>query len=201
MRLSAGVSRSGQDGRNFVRIHFIENSESISSSEYWSDSQGNTNPSLVMPKVPAGSYTVEVLASGSWYVRSAQCGGTDLLREPLTVTSGTQIPAIEVTLRNDGATLTGHVAMEQGGPPPTVLALPESGLSGQTVSAMTGSDGSFILPNLAPGNYSVLALKRADKLEYASPAVMGQFLPRAAHVTLQPNSQRQISLDLINGVN
>lgn len=201
MRLSSGVFRSGQDGRNLVRIHFIENGASISSSEYWSDLQGDRNPSLTMPEVPPGAYTVEVFASGSWYVRSAQSGATDLLREPLTVTAGAQIQPIEVTLRNDGAMLTGRVAMEQGGPPATVIALPEPGLSGQAVSAITGSDGSFTLPNLAPGNYNVFAVNRADKLEYANPAAMGQFVPRAAHVTLQPNGQRQISLDLINVMN
>jgi hypothetical protein len=91
--------------------------------------------------------------------------------------------------------------MEQGGPPATVIAIPEPGLSSQAVSAITGSDGSFTLPNLAPGNYNVFAVNRADKLEYANPAAMGQFMPRAAHVTLQPNGQRQISLDLINVMN
>lgn len=201
MRLSSGPLRSGQDGRNLVRVHFIENGESISNSEYWSELRSDTSPSLAMPEVPPGTYTVEVLASGSWYVRSAQSGATDLLREPLTVSAGSQIQPIEVTLRNDGPTLTGRVALDPGGRPATVIALPEPGSSAQAVSATTGFDGSFSLPNLAPGNYSVLAVNRADKLEYANPAAMGQFLPRAAHVTLQPNGQRQISLDLITVAN
>lgn len=201
MRLSSGALRSGQDGRNLVRVHFIENGESISNSEYWSELRSDTSPSLAMPEVPPGTYTVEVFASGSWYVRSAQSGATDLLREPLTVSAGSQIQPIEVTLRNDGPTLTGRVALDPGGRPTTVIALPEPGSSAQAVSATTGSDGSFSLSNLAPGNYSVLAVNRADKLEYANPAAMGQFLPRAAHVTLQPNGQRQISLDLINVAN
>jgi hypothetical protein len=200
MRLSNGGAGAGQDARDFVRIHFIENGQLISSAEYWSESQGDINPSVVMPQVPPGTYTVEVFARDSWYVRSAQCGGTDLLREPLTVPAGTQMPPIEVTLRNDGAALTGHVPMEQGGSPATVIALPESDLSGQTASEIA-SDGSFNLPNLAPGNYIVLAVKDPDKLEYSNPAVIAQFLPRAAHVSLPPNGKRQISLALINGVN
>jgi len=62
---------------------------------------------------------------------------------------------------------------------------------------VTASDnGAFALQGLAPGNYYVLAFDLMDGLEYADPDLLNRFLSRAIHVTLQPNEEQKISVEL-----
>jgi len=43
----------------------------------------------------------------------------------------------------------------------------------------------------------VIALDPADAIEYANPEVMGKYLTRGMHVTLQAAETRTIALDLV----
>jgi Carboxypeptidase regulatory-like domain len=194
------VSQSNHDNRdpaNLVNLHLIPLGDSLTTQEYWSTIQGSPKPSLVLPNVPPGTYSVEFQPSGSWYVQSAQCGGTDLLHEPLKVIVGAQIPPIEVVLRNDGATLKGRVGKGQNQTWATVVLIPEHSSSNQIKTAHASPDGNFMMPNLPPGSYTVVALDRADTLEYANPDVAASFASQGTAVTLLPNGESQISLELV----
>jgi len=86
-------------------IHLIDTSR-LGSRMYSLVVQGNPrNPSLLLQNLLPGKYHVEVSANGPWYVQSAQCGTTDLLRDELTIINGIQSPAVEIVLRDDGASL------------------------------------------------------------------------------------------------
>jgi hypothetical protein len=158
-------------------------------------------PGPVLSDVPPGRYSVEVQAGGNWYVQSAQCGATDLLHEQLTVTVGAQIPPIEVVIRDDGATLSGHVDTGRSENPATVVLIPEQDPWNEARIANTNPGGSFSVSNLAPGSYSVLAFDRGDELEYANPEVMEGYSAQATHVSLQPNGQSQIAVELTHVAN
>src|SRR5439155_8933213 len=62
---------------SLASLHLIAKSGLLSQSGYHSELQGDRkNSSLVLRNVPIGRYSVEVDATGSWYVQSAQCGDT-----------------------------------------------------------------------------------------------------------------------------
>jgi Carboxypeptidase regulatory-like domain len=182
---------------NLVNIHLIPIGNSITAQEYWSAQQGNPKPSLVLPDVPPGTYSVELQPSGSWYVQSAQCGSTDLLREPLTVSAGTQIPQIDVVLRNDGGTVKGRIGTGPKQTWATVVLIPEHGFSNQIKTANAGPDGNFFVSGVTPGSYTALAFDRATVVEYANPNVIAQYASHGAPVTILPNGESQVSLALI----
>lgn len=163
-------------------------------SEYWQGlaRTGDANH-FSMPEVPTGEYTVEVVPRDGWYVVSAQCGDTDLLRDNLTVSAGSQTPAIEIELRDDGATLTGTVSSDTAQFRGAIIAVPDGNIRGARM-AMTGSDGDFRLANLAPGGYSVVAIENGDRIEYANPDVITPYLSLATHVDLSPNQETKTSL-------
>lgn len=181
-----------------VNIHLIRSGDQIQNSDIWSGLQGAPTPSLVIPDAVAGTYSVEFMPNSLWYVQSAQCGATDLLREPLAISAGAQTPPIEVVLRNDGATVSGQIGSGQMSEFATVLLVPDDGSGAQIKAVSTGADGHFAIGDLAPGGYSVLAVDRAGALEYRNRQVLEQYLSRATHVTLDPNGRHTVHLDLVN---
>ena len=144
-----------------------------------------------------GKYRATFFAEAPWYVQSAHYGQTNLLQEDLTINSGETPGALEVVLRNDSATLTGTIkadGTEQSG---TVLVLPEQTEQHDARLAMFSPGAPFQLSGLPPGNYIVMAFDKVDDLEFRNPEVLEAYLSRAAHVTLGPNGQSNVALELI----
>lgn len=172
-----------------------------------------------------GSYHVRVNPMGAnGYVASITSGGTDLLREPLVIGANGSNAPIEVTLRNDVASL--KVDLDTGAPPtppelspgsqPAVATIsaipldtserqavsirqmlnPPSGLPGIN-SALAG--GSF--GNLAPGRYLVLAQQTQtfslSQLEYRNTKVVEQLLSKGVTVTLTAGQKTEVRVPLL----
>jgi hypothetical protein len=80
---------------------------------------------LAVRNLEPGSYWMEASVNSPWYVQSVQCGDIDLLRDTLTL--GTDLPcaAIDVVLRDDGASLSVSQASEGEATQGTVLLVPE----------------------------------------------------------------------------
>jgi len=182
------------EGPAVPSIHLIDTSH-LGSRMYSLVVQGNPrNPSLQLQNLSPGKYHVEVSANGPWYVQSAQCGTTDLLRDELTITGGFQSPPVEIVLRDDGASLEVRISNGPSQERMLILLVPDNGSSvhAQTVF----SNGTIGLHNLAPGSYSVLAFDHADGLEYTNPEVLSPYMSKAAHVVLQPNQEQQVDVQL-----
>jgi hypothetical protein len=130
-------------------------------------------------------------------VQSITSGGSDLLREPLVVSAGGQTQAVEIVLRDDGATLTGSVQTDGNPTQGVTLLVPERSSAAQAKVAAAGSAGEFRFSHLAPGDYRVLAFDRINDVEYRDPDVLNSYLSRGVHVTLQANGQSSTPVDLI----
>jgi hypothetical protein len=139
-----------------------------------------------------GVYSVSGTPHGPWYIASMRCGSADLLRDDLTVTTGTP-PPIEVVLRDDGAQLA--VKVVKNGQPVTaglLLFSPDYPRRSQWF----GRTSSLSVGNLAPGKYYVIALRGAENLEFRNPMVMERYLAHATEVILGPRGNVAISAEL-----
>ncbi len=146
------------------------------------------------------------------YVATLTSGGINLLRDPLVVGPGGAADPIEVTLRNDAASLTVTVQ------PPTstgAAASPDAASANDVILAIPLDDplrqpanGMYspaygqaaTLSNLAPGRYLVLAAE-AQKfqqfaIEYRNPTVLDRLLTHGAVITLSPNQKAEITVPL-----
>jgi hypothetical protein len=152
---------------------------------------------MALQDVDPGKYIPEVTAWGPWYVQSAQCGPVNLLTDDLTIAPGQACP-MEIVLRDDGATLTGNFkASDEIEPFATVLIVPQpSSNRGIKVIPFSRQSG-FSMSGLAPGEYLVFAFDRADNIEYANPDALQPYASQATHVTLSPNQETRIVLNLI----
>jgi len=138
------------------------------------------------------------LAEGNsgWYVKSAQSGSVDLLREPLAVSEDATPQAIEIVFSSDGSALSG-VVTAGGRPSPGPVLLMSEGIPFYNRVVMANEDGRFIAVGLAPGNYSVLALEDYDKLAWAEPEVWANYAGQATPVKIEANQPAELKLERV----
>src|SRR5260370_2004952 len=124
--------------------------------------------SLEVQNIAPGNYSVEVNPNGPLYVQSAMSGTTNLLESDLSVAPATSPQPIEITLRDDVASLSGNLSLDSQPLIATTLAFSEHA-SAPPRTHPTHLGGSFQLSFLPPGAYKILAVDHPDRLEYANP--------------------------------
>jgi len=177
-------------------VHLIAAESSIAGNDHWPDAAQNGE--LAFHNLRPGQYSLAFSSTGPWYIRAAECGGVDLLREKLTISAGVPTPPIEIVLRDDGSILSGTVMFDGHPSQGKVVAVPDRAPA-LAVQSSAGPDGHFQFNNLPPGDYSVLAFDNTDRLEYTNPDVLGSFLASASRLTLQPVQESEAAVNLIRG--
>lgn len=147
---------------------------------------------LVIENARPGRYWVRVTSSRG-YPASVRSGSVDLQHQPLVIAAGSSTSPIEITMRDDTATINGTVegisadnlsgqsagaltllngAQATGvsisaGPMPVapafVYCIPLADSNGQYTEAGVSPDGTFTTQPLAPGAYRVLAFDRPQQ--------------------------------------
>jgi hypothetical protein len=160
---------------------------------------------LVITGVPAGEYRVKTQMPGG-YVAAIRCGEKDLLDSPLVIGAGASVPAIEVTLRNDGAEIDGSIVGMTASPNPAMPAavgptaaayvyiVPARG-GGEVKTLVSQPNGDFGIQQLAPGTYRVLAFDRPrNDLEFSDEDAMRKF--GAQEVTVLAGQKEKVRVAL-----
>lgn len=178
-----------------VNVHLRalgDDSQEVYASQEGPEPQSKLSLRNVLP----GKYAVQLDSYGSWYVESARCGSANLLQEPLIVTAGGQIDPIEVVLRDDGGSLRGTVRSSLPNTLGFVLALPDHGGGSLPLVGRFDGQGNMMFPKLRPGDYSVLAFKDLESVEYMNPEAIKPYQSKAAHVSVVANQTAEIAIDL-----
>jgi hypothetical protein len=158
-------------------------------------SQNNPNDtSIVIDNVLPGRYWLR-LNTGRGYVASATMGGIDLLHEPFEVGSGSSIP-IEITMRDDAATLEGTVA--NASPSTFVYCVPLGDSPGQFHEGPAGALGKFNFTPLPPGTYRVMAFaSQKHDLPYRDADAMRAYDSKGQVVQLSAGQSASVQLQII----
>jgi hypothetical protein len=163
----------------------------------WSEQEADGDERrMVIKRVESGSYSVDIRPSPGWYVESALYGSVDLLTEDLTVPEGGTTEAIEVTLRNDGAKVSGNIR-GRGAASTSGMVLLVSSRAPRLVKETRITNGAFAIRDLAPGSYRALAIDQADDLEYKNPEALRDYLTKAQDVTVGPKQESRVDLELV----
>jgi uncharacterized protein (DUF2141 family) len=176
------VSMSAKD---FPQLSFGEQSPHIPNDE------GSTG---VIEQVPPTTYSVEATPQFEGYVSDLRCGSIDLFQHDLTVSPGASLPAIEVTVRDDGAEL--DAAITENGQPANGSVIVFSENYPRRSIVMNTEPGPLSVTNLAPGTYEVVAVKDASQVEFTNPTAMAKYLAHATTVTLGPHAKSAVQLEL-----
>jgi hypothetical protein len=166
---------------------------------------GKGNEDLAVVNAREGKYRVWVMPNHG-YVASATSGGVDLLHKPLVVGAGGASAPIEITLRDDTATLDGTVSPipPTGGEPNPygagvfVFCYPIEREVGRLGQGFAGVDGKFSIQNLPPGRYLVLAFSTPNQnLEYRNQEVLRQYESKGTIVTLEPGQKAEVKVSVL----
>lgn len=163
---------------------------------------------LELDEVQPGRYWVHVMA-GNGYASSVMWGGTDLLRQQLVIGQGGSSSPIEITLRDDGAEVTGSV--QRAGTTSrsagttgrmrgreTVYFVPTAESSGQFREAWTNEDGTFQTAQLPPGTYRVLAFEHQhEELEHASEETLRGYESEGQVIHVAAGQKEHLRLSLV----
>jgi hypothetical protein len=163
---------------------------------------------LTIPSVRPGRYHVHA-ESGVGYVDSILSGGTDLVREPFEVGLGGSSSPIELTLRDDGAEVTGTVEVptnpdhardqsDEAGSESYVYFLPLAGSSGQFRESTGALDGTFSEEQLPPGAYLVVAFRQQhDDLAATIPEILRKLEPQGKVIHVNAGQKERLRLRII----
>ncbi len=161
---------------------------------------------LVLEHVSPGRYRVHVTAQMG-YVAAVSSGGLDLLHNPLVVPPGGTSSPIEITLRDDGATVEGTIENWQAEPQGRNTLLPGQQLACVYLVPMTETmapplvgwtgDGHFTLQQVPPGSYRAIAFSRQPgDLEFTNEEAMKKYEAKSQVIELEAGQKEQLKLQL-----
>lgn len=158
--------------------------------------RGQTLPASIDALVP-GTYTVEARnVGGSGYIAGLRCGTVDLLQDKLTVGATGSLPPIDVTLRDDGAHLSGTVTQDGKPAAVGVVIYSQEFPQRSELIRVFPPTGEFRSSELAPGTYQIVAVPNPDNVAFRNPSAMQNYLDRATTVTLGPGGSETLQLTL-----
>jgi hypothetical protein len=187
-------NRAQESSRHPANIQLVSTNLPMTETE---NSSNNRHGGDAIPDVFPGTYQAIVRPEGPWYVASATYGSSDLFRDPIVIAPGTAPERIQVTLRDDGATLNGTVMNGDQPVAGAVLLISDSSPTQPRVIE-TNARGNFQASMLAPGTYNAIAFDRLEDLEYANPQALLPFATREKELTLAANGAATIQLELVS---
>lgn len=156
---------------------------------------------FLVNKVPAGEFFLTAQRmNDKFYVKSITAGGTDLMREPVRISSGGGVSNIRIVIASDVATLQGRVTSASDSRPvrgALVLLVPADQTRwrsvGSYIPGVTQAEGVFkiIAP---PGAYLLIPLAEGETLRSVNEAFIRARAATAKSVTLQPNGSETVDL-------
>lgn len=154
--------------------------------------------------IQPGVYRVHTHPQMGWCVSSFTAGGADLAREPLLIgPSGAPSP-IQLTLRDDCATLSLRLPSQLSLPAVgeenfyTVYVIPQfdttTGVEPVTLRPSAG--GRYTLSGLAPGDYRVYTFAQPVLLEYRNPQAMAALPVDGQSIMLSPGATADLVVEV-----
>lgn len=150
---------------------------------------------MLLPR--PGQFRLIAAPRSSWYIESASYGGAEVLGQVLTVNAGSGSPPLQLVVNNRMGSLEGRVTTPGGAPADAWVALlPTFASALPMITLRAGSDGSFSLPSLQPGNYLALALEHRTVSDLQDPAVRNGLGLRPQTVSIEPGTRSTLDLEV-----
>ncbi len=167
---------------------------------------GGAGQSLFAAAVLQGRFSFDAVPPGEWAVMAT--GGDRALPVVAVSAGGIQqagnivtlkerAPAMLVTLSDSETRVEGFAQKDgKGFAGVMIVLLPKNPALWKALTRrdQSDSDGSFVLPDVAPGNYTAIAIEEGWALDWTSPEAMARYLPGGTSVTVTEQSGALIRL-------
>jgi Carboxypeptidase regulatory-like domain len=142
-------------------------------------------------------------APRGWYVKSVRYDGREIIDTATEFKGGAGAPTLEIVLGNRGASVTGTVVDDGGGPAAAIVyMLREKAAGGIDIAAWasTASGGAFTIGPERGGEYVLVAMPRSPSGEILSSSAQDRLARLAAlreRLTLTDLDERTIQLHVV----
>ena len=151
---------------------------------------------FLMTEVPDGEIQFSAFARpDSFYIKSIDANGVDLLREKLNIAAGSEVKEVRIVVSNEVATLDGRILSANGGAPlagVTVMLVPNAPdrrrVLGGRLTGVTNEQGSFTVTP-PPGQYRI-EVRRIDREAHTARPL----LENAPQITLQSGERKSMDI-------
>jgi hypothetical protein len=143
----------------------------------------------------SGTYRLASQAGGAWFVERATYGTSDLLSQPLTITSGAGGEAIRVLVSNATGQVAGTVRRSGTGTAGWVYFLPHEPNLVPVYTARSAADGTYT-QTVPPGTYSVVAFDHRFPGDLSDPATVAHLSGGVASTQVASGAKASLDLDL-----
>jgi len=146
---------------------------------------------------PPGSYHLEGRNTGTWFIKSAMYGVSDLLQQNLVVAPGAAGTPIRIVVSDESGSLEGAVNLNGSPAACWVYLIPTSPSAATVISLRSNSTGSFTAAHLPPGGYRAIAFERRHSVNYRDPASLSAFNRYVKTVTVNAGDKPTLNLDAV----
>jgi hypothetical protein len=186
----------------------LTSAKDIGASDGWMNRTDSPNAAWEIHVNEPGPYWIHAQGFGNTYVSSITSGGTDLGSNPLVIVPGSTPAPVEVTLRNDGGTITGQIAGLSSNPGSIpapgqrqqlwIYAIPLFSTAASLPEGSLQADYQFNISNLAPGSYRVVACDAQQEIDFHSPEGLAAWAGKGQTVTVDPGGTASVDLDILH---
>jgi protocatechuate 3,4-dioxygenase beta subunit len=157
--------------------------------------------SFVFRDVPDGTYRINFFPIPTgFYLKTAQ--SLDILEHGVTISHEQPSQALELVLSPGAARIEGTVLLDQQASAGAVVVLvPDAERRGQLRyyrQTRTDRAGRFVLQNIIPGDYEIIASQQLERGVYTDPEFLQQFDGQGKAVSLKDGASVSLQLDAVS---
>jgi len=148
--------------------------------------------------VPPGNYELSIYGAvdaGS-FIRSIASSGARTYGRTVVIKGAAPVK-LEITVGRNQGRITG-IALHDGQPLAGVMivAVPNDPVHNQVLFRrdQSDSDGTFSLPNVVPGDYTLLAIENGWDLQWRKPEVLKPYLAQGEAVKVEQSGKYELKL-------
>jgi len=150
----------------------------------------------ISSSMPAGTYEIQALAMPGLFIRSIAASGAKVIGRSLQI-AGSNPVRLTIAMTAGTGRVDG-VALRDGKPAAgaMIVLVPQDPLHDEPLFRrdQSDSDGSFTLPAVVPGKYTVLAIENAWDLDWSNPAVLRRYLSTGESLQVEPRGRYKVKL-------
>lgn len=148
---------------------------------------------------PPGSYRLRARNDqGSWYIKAANYGVSDLLQQELVVGPGAGGIPIRVTVSNDTASLQGTCKLSETQSGCWIYLIPRTPSATTVFTSRSNEQGVYNFTHLPPGNYQAIAFEQMHSADYGDATALTPFSTHIHSVTLGAGEKSTLDLDTVS---
>ncbi|MGB7135314.1 MAG: hypothetical protein WBD46_08500, partial [Acidobacteriaceae bacterium] len=188
---------------------FLVAADDFALSSYGGGLNSDNNQDWELRIQEPGRYWVQAQPFPPAYISSITSGGVDLAANPLIIVPGNNPAPIDITLRNDGGTITGDIAdsslnpsggIPSGmqGPRVWVYAIPLFPTPANVPTGFVRPDGQFTISGVAPGSYRVVACDGPEEIDFHTPEGLAAWAGKGETVNVDAGGSAHVELSVLS---